>query len=80
MENGLLEVNTNFTEMDREHFFSLFMNIRKMYNLYRKYDKSDINAKMCAYDYVLDNTTDTLFFEEQLRYRNLTIKDCFLKY
>ncbi len=80
MENGLLEVNTNFTEMDREHFFSLFMNIRKMYNLYRKYDKSDINAKMRAYDYVLDNTTDTLFFEEQLRYRNLTIKDCFLKY
>ncbi len=80
MENALLEVNTNFTEMDREHFFSLFMNIRKMYNLYRKYDKSDINAKMRAYDYVLDNTTDTLFFEEQLRYRNLTIKDCFLKY
>ena len=51
-----------------------------MYNLYRKYDKSDINAKMRAYDYVLDNLTDTLFFEEQLRHRNLTIKDCFLKY
>jgi hypothetical protein len=80
MENALLEVNTNFTEMDREHFFSLFMDIRKMYNLFRINDKSDTNAKMRAYDYVLDNLTDTLFFEEQLRHRNLTIKDCFLKY
>jgi len=80
MENCLLEVNTNFTEIDREHFYSLFIDIRKMYNLFRRYDKSDTNAKILAYDYVLDNTTDTLFFEEQLRYRNLTMMDCFLKY
>jgi len=80
MENTLLEVNTNFAEMDREHFYSLFMDIRKMYNLFRKYHNEDNDAKTMAYDYVLDNLTDTLFFEEQLRHRNLTIKDCFLKY
>lgn len=80
MENGLLEVNTDFAEMDREHFYSLFLDIRKMYNLFRRYDKSDTNSKIRAYDFVLDNTTDTLFFEEQLRHRNLTMKDCFLKY
>jgi len=79
MENGLLEVNTNFTEMDREHFYSLFMNIRKMYNLFRKYD-TDINAKITAYDYVLDNLTDSMFFQEQLRYRNLNMIDCYIKY
>lgn len=79
MENGLLEVNTNFTEMDREHFYSLFMNIRKMYNLFRKYDTDD-NAKITAYDYVLDNLTDSMFFQEQLRYRNLNMVDCYIKY
>jgi hypothetical protein len=79
MENGLLEVNTNFTEMDREHFYSLFMNIRKMYNLFRKYD-TDINAKITAFDYVLDNLTDSMFFQEQLRYRNLNMIDCYIKY
>jgi hypothetical protein len=80
MENGLLEVNTDFAEMDREHFYSLFMDIRKMYNLFRKHDKSDTDAKINAYDYVLDNTTDTLFFEEQLRHRNLKMEDCYTKY
>ena len=79
MENRLLEVNTNFTEMDREHFYSLFMNIRKMYNLFRKYD-TDINAKITAFDYVLDNLTDSMFFQEQLRYRNLNMIDCYIKY
>ena len=80
MQNGLLEVNTNFAEMDREHFFSLFMNIRNMYNLFRIHDKSDNDAKIRAYDYVLNNFTDTIFFEEQLRHRNLKMNDCFLKY
>ena len=79
MENTLLEVNTDFAEMDREHFYSLFMDIRKMYNLFRKHDKSDTDAKINAYDYVLDNTTDNLFFEEQLRHRNLNMKDCYIK-
>jgi len=79
MENGLLEVNTNFAEMDREHFYSLFMNIRKMYNLFRKYDTDD-NAKITSYEYILDNLTDSMFFQEQLRYRNLNMVDCYIKY
>lgn len=80
MLNPLLEINTNFEEVDREHFYSLFMDIRKMYNIFRKYYNSDSDAKIMAYDYVLDNLTDTQFFVEQLRHRNLTLKDCFIKF
>jgi len=80
MLNPLLEVNTNFEEIDREHFNSLFMDIRKMYNLFRKYYKNDNNAKIIAYEYVLDSVTDMGFFEEQLKQRNLTMEDCFIKH
>ena len=71
--------NSNFDEIDEEHFYFLFMNIRKMYNLI-KTKKNDRDAKYYTYDYILDDVTDMMFFQEQLKYRHLTMKDCFIDY
>jgi len=73
-------MENNFEEKDTELFYSLFMDIRKYYNLFRKYEKNDIDAKIDAWDYILNDETDNLFFEEQMKHRNLKSQDLFIKY
>ena len=80
MTNSLLEVFGDFEEMDREHFYKLYMNIRNYYNFFIKTSKTDIEARMMAFDYALKDTTDLMFFREQMKYRNIDMKECYTEY
>lgn len=73
-------MENNFQEKDTELFYSLYLDIRKYYNLFRKYEKNDIDAKVNAWDYILHDETDNLFFEEQMKHRNLKCSDLYIKY
>lgn len=69
-----------FEEQDTENFYNFYMNIRKYYNLFRKNGKSDNISKIEAFDYVLNDAIDCMFFEEQMGYRDLKYKDLYFQY
>ena len=76
MENFKFELNDN----DKDYFYKLYFNIRKMYNiLLRNNDKDNSECKTDALDTILYDVTDMDFFNEYMKHKDMKYSDIFIE-
>ena len=72
--------NFELNDDDKDSFYKLYFNIRKMYNiLLRNNDKDNSECKTDAYDIVLHDVTDMDFFNEYMKHKDMKYSDIFIE-
>jgi len=72
--------NFELNDDDKDYFYNLYFNIRKMYNiLLRNNDKDNSECKTDAYDIVLCDVADMDFFDEYMKYKDMKYSDIFIE-
>lgn len=72
--------NFDLCDEDKDYFYKLYFNIRKMYNiLLRDNDKDNSRCKDEAFDTILCDGTDLLFFEEYMKHKDMKYSDIFIE-
>lgn len=72
--------NFDLCDEDKDYFYKLYFNIRKMYNiLLRDNDKDNSECRNDALDTILCNGADLLFFEEYMKHKDMKYSDIFIE-
>lgn len=72
--------NFDLCDEDKDYFYKLYFNIRKMYNiLLRDNDKDNSECRNEAFDIILCDDTDLLFFEEYMKHKDMKYSDIFIE-
>ena len=72
--------NFELNDDDKDYFYNLYFNIRKMYNiLLRNNDKDNSECKTDAIDTILYDVTDMDFFNEYMKHKDMKYSDIFIE-
>ena len=72
--------NFDLCDEDKDYFYRLYFNIRKMYNiLLRDNDKDNSECKDEAFDNILCNITDLDFFQEYMKFKEMKYTDIYIQ-
>jgi len=72
--------NFELNDDDKDYFYNLYFNIRKMYNiLLRNNDKDNSECRIEALDIVLYDVTDMDFFNEYMKHKDMKYSDIFIE-